>query len=104
MLDLAQRTTHMRAHPRLDLRLAQLREYGLSVLISAAATVLALPLYGHVEVINIVMIYVLAAALAGLRLGRGPSALTAVLNIVAFDFFFVPPLYTFLVARSEEHT
>ena len=88
----------MRAHPRLDLRLAQLREYGLSVLISAAATVLALPLYGHVEVINIVMIYVLAAALAGLRLGRGPSALTAVLNIVAFDFFFVPPLYTFLVA------
>jgi len=74
------------------------REYGLSVLISLAATALALPLYGHVDVINIIMIYLLAAAFAGLRLGRGPSALTAVVNIIAFDFFFVPPLYTFLVA------
>ena len=74
------------------------REYGLSVLISRAATALALPLRGHVDVLNIVMIYMLAAALAGLRVGRGPSALTAVVNIIAFDYFFVPPLYTFLVA------
>ncbi len=75
-----------------------MREYGLSVLVSAAATALALPLWGHVDLINIVMIYLLAAALAGLRLGRGPSALTAVLNIAAFDFFFVPPRYHFQVA------
>ena len=77
---------------------SRVREYGLSVLISLAATALALPLRGHVDVLNIVMIYMLAAALAGLRVGRGPSALTAVMNIVAFDYFFVPPLYTFLVA------
>ena len=77
---------------------SRVREYGLSVLISLAATALALPLRGHVDVLNIVMIYMLAAALAGLRVGRGPSALTAVVNIVAFDYFFVPPLYTFLVA------
>lgn len=78
--------------------LSRLREYGLSAFISAAATVFAFPLWGHVDEINIVMIYVLAAALAGLRLGRGPSALTAVLNIAAFDFFFVPPRYNFQVA------
>lgn len=77
---------------------SRVREYGLGVLISLAATALALPLRGHVDVLNIVMIYMLAAALAGLRVGRGPAALTAVVNIVAFDYFFVPPLYTFLVA------
>jgi two-component system sensor histidine kinase KdpD len=78
--------------------LARAREYGLSISITLAATALALPLHHHVYVINIVMIYVLAAAFAGLRLGRWPSALTAVLNIIAFDFFFVPPLYTLMVA------
>ena len=46
------------------------------------------------------MIYMLGAALAGLRLPRGPSALTAVLNILAFDFFFVPPRYHFQVELS----
>src|SRR6202158_1912471 len=41
------------------------------------------------------MIYLLGVTVAGLRLGRGPSALTAVLNVAAFDFFFVPPRYSF---------
>src|SRR6185437_16927419 len=88
---------HQRQAHRRSLRSLVL-EYGLGVMISLAATVLALPLYRHVDVINIIMIYMLAAAFAGLRLGRGASALTAVVNIVAFDYFFVPPLYTFLIA------
>ncbi|MDB6107291.1 MAG: two-component system sensor histidine kinase KdbD, partial [Gammaproteobacteria bacterium] len=37
----------------------------------------------------------------GLRLGRGPSALSAFGNIAAFDFFFVPPRYSFYIAETQ---
>jgi two-component system, OmpR family, sensor histidine kinase KdpD len=46
-------------------------------------------------------VYLLGATLAGLLLGRGPSALTAVANTAAFDFFFVPPRFTFYVAETQ---
>ena len=50
---------------------------------------------------NLVMIYVLGAAIAGLRYGRGPAALSAVLNIACFNFFFVPPRLTFAVSDVQ---
>ena len=43
------------------------------------------------------MVYMLGSAAAGLWLGRGPSALTALANVVAFDFFFVPPRFSLAV-------
>ena len=46
------------------------------------------------------MVYLLGVTVAGLRLGRGPSVLTAVLNVAAFDFFFVPPRFS----RSRSRT
>jgi two-component system sensor histidine kinase KdpD len=69
--------------------------------ISALCTLLALAMYGHFELSNLVMIYLLGVTVAGLRLGRGPSALTAVLNVIALDFFFVPPRYSFAVSDAE---
>lgn len=68
---------------------------------TALCTVLAYPLYPRFDAVNIVMVYLLGAALAGLRLGRGPSALTAIANTAAFDFFFVPPRYSFWVADPQ---
>ncbi len=34
-------------------------------------------------------------------IGRGPSALAAILSVAAFDFFFVPPHLTFAVADTQ---
>lgn len=62
-----------------------------------ACTAVSFPIGTHVDLINIVMVYMLGSALAGLWLGRGASALTAVLNVVAFDFFFVPPRFSLAV-------
>ena len=45
------------------------------------------------------MIYLLGATVAALRLGRGPASLAAIANVVAFDFFFVPPRFSFAVSR-----
>ena len=50
---------------------------------------------------NMVMIYLLAVVLAALRLGLKPAILTAFLGVLAFDFFFVPPHFTFAVADTE---
>jgi len=75
----------------------RVRQYLSAVAVTAICTAIALPLSGRVDLINIVMIYLLGAAIAGLSLGRGPSALTAVTNILAFDYFFVPPRFSFLV-------
>jgi two-component system sensor histidine kinase KdpD len=67
---------------------------------TAICTTIALPMATHLDLINIVMLYMLGAAAAGLWLGRGPSALAAVANIVAFDYFFVPPRFSFLVVET----
>lgn len=50
---------------------------------------------------NLVMIYLLVVVVAALYLGRGPSVLAAVLGVMVFDYFFVPPYLTFAVADTE---
>ncbi|HWZ63244.1 MAG TPA: sensor histidine kinase KdpD [Steroidobacteraceae bacterium] len=69
--------------------------------ITVACTLLAAGMYPHFELSNLVMIYLLGVTVAGLRLGRGPSALTALLNVASFDFFFVPPRYSFAVSDVQ---
>ena len=58
-------------------------------------------MYPHFELSNLVMVYLLGVTVAGLRLGRGPSALTSVLNVAAFDFFFVPPRFSFAITDVQ---
>jgi two-component system, OmpR family, sensor histidine kinase KdpD len=43
----------------------------------------------------------LGATVAALRLGRGPASVAAIANVVAFDFFFVPPRYSFAVSDLQ---
>src|SRR5579883_2700740 len=75
--------------------------YGWAVGISVACTLLTLVMYPHFELSNLAMVYLLGVTVAGLRLGRGPSALTAVLNVASFDFFCVPPRFTFAVSDAQ---
>jgi two-component system, OmpR family, sensor histidine kinase KdpD len=50
---------------------------------------------------NLVMIYLLVVVLAALYLGRGPAVVAAVLSVLVFDFFFVPPYLTLAVSQVE---
>ena len=79
----------------------RLRRYVAALAITAACTVLAQLMFPHFELANLVMVYLLGVTATGLRFGRGPSVLSAVLNVAAFDFFFVPPLYTFAVSDAQ---
>jgi two-component system sensor histidine kinase KdpD len=66
-----------------------------------AVTLISMPLAAHFDRSNIVAIFILAVVLVGVRLGRGPAALAAVLSVCAFDFFFVPPRFSFAVSDVQ---
>jgi two-component system sensor histidine kinase KdpD len=82
-------------------KLASLSRYLRAVGLTGLCTAIAFPLFRYFDPVNIVMIYLLGTTLAGLRLGRGPAALTAIANIILFDFFFVPPRYSFYIAETQ---
>jgi two-component system sensor histidine kinase KdpD len=75
--------------------------YAAALVISAVTTLIAIPLHHAFELSNIVMLYLLAVVPVAMRLGRGPSVLAAVVNVLAFDWFFVPPQYTFAVTNVQ---
>ena len=75
--------------------------YAAALAISAACTGVAALIYPYLELTNLVMVYLLGATIAALRLGRGPASLTAVVNVAAFDFCFVPPRMSFAVSDLQ---
>ncbi|HEY2591328.1 MAG TPA: sensor histidine kinase KdpD [Steroidobacteraceae bacterium] len=75
--------------------------YAWAVAISIACTIVAYAMTPRFELVNIVMVYLLGATVAGTQLGRGPSVATSVLNVAIFDFCFVPPRYTFAVSDAQ---
>jgi two-component system sensor histidine kinase KdpD len=75
--------------------------YVWAALACALVTLLSMPLAVHFDRSNIVATYILAVVLVGMRFGRGPAALAAVLSVTAFDFFFVPPRYSFAVSDVQ---
>jgi two-component system sensor histidine kinase KdpD len=50
------------------------------------------------------MIHLLGIMLVSSRLSFGPSLFAALLSVAAFDFFFVPPYFTFAVADLKHAT
>ena len=75
--------------------------YWAALAISAACTAVAAGMYPYFSLTNLVMTYLLGATIAALRLGRGPASFAAVVNIMAFDFFFVPPRFTLAVSDIQ---
>jgi len=77
------------------------RPYAWSAAICAAVTGLTALLHPWLEPANIVMVFLLAVVIVALRHGRGPAVLAALLTVAAFDFFHVPPRFTFSVTDAQ---
>jgi len=71
--------------------------YALALIACVFTTVIATPLIGHLDLANIVMLFLLTVLLVAAYVGRGPAVLAAFLSVALFDFFFVPPRFTFSV-------
>ncbi|HCZ17865.1 MAG TPA: two-component system sensor histidine kinase KdbD [Candidatus Accumulibacter sp.] len=69
--------------------------------ICGALTALAAPLAGAIELTNIAMLFLLAVFFVAMRLGRGPAVASSFLAVAAFDFFFVPPRFSFAVSDAQ---
>jgi two-component system sensor histidine kinase KdpD len=76
-------------------------DYLRALAITGLTTAIAFPLSPHFGLVNIVMLYLLGTTIGALRLGRGPSVLLATANMFAFDYFFVPPLFSFDVEDTK---
>ena len=48
------------------------------------------------------LVFLLAVVLLALRVGRGPVLLAGALSALAWDFFFLPPRFTFLIQKLED--
>ena len=75
--------------------------YAWATLACSVMALLATPLIGRLELSNIVMLFLLTVVGVGLRFGRGPAVLAAFLGVGLFDFFFVPPRFSFAVSDVE---
>jgi two-component system sensor histidine kinase KdpD len=75
--------------------------YVVALVACALVTAAVLPLEGVLDKANIVMLYLLAVLGVALRYGRGPAVLSALVNVLAFDYFLVPPKLSFAVADLQ---
>ncbi len=76
-------------------------DYLKSLVLVAAVTFVSNLIYPYLDPTNLAMLYLLGVVLAATRLGLRPAILTAFLSVVAFDFFFVPPRFSFRVSDTE---
>jgi two-component system, OmpR family, sensor histidine kinase KdpD len=76
-------------------------EYELGALFFILATVLAFLMYPYFELSNLIMVFLVAVMVTAINCGRGPAILVSVLSVLAFDFCFVPPRWTFDVAETH---
>jgi two-component system sensor histidine kinase KdpD len=82
---------------RMQVRLRYLYAAGICTIVTA----IGFPLWRYLHPTNIAMIYLLAVTLIAMRLGRGPAVFASFAAVASFDFFFVPPRFSFAVSDVQ---
>ncbi|OGS09051.1 MAG: hypothetical protein A2270_08410 [Elusimicrobia bacterium RIFOXYA12_FULL_51_18] len=83
-------------------RLAGKRPYQSALILIGVITVLGALLAPAVSYQSIGFLYLLSVLAAGAFFTVGPILLSATLSAVAWNFFFIPPKYTFTITRTED--
>ena len=76
-------------------------DYGWSVATCCAVALAVAPLTPLLAGANIVMVFLLAVVGVAVRFGRGPAVMAALLTVAMFDFFYVPPRFSFSVGDAQ---
>jgi two-component system sensor histidine kinase KdpD len=97
------RTGETKAKPLPGKRLIPHRpwNYLISLLAVTAVTLIAFSLRDILSQVNLLILFLLPIAGSALYLGRGPSVFATILSVLAFDYFFVPPYFTFVVSDIQ---
>lgn len=75
--------------------------YACAIAATAASTGAGMAMYPAFDPVNIAMVYLLAVVIVALRFSRAAAVTTSALSIVAFNFFFVPPRFSFHVYDGQ---
>jgi two-component system sensor histidine kinase KdpD len=77
------------------------RRYLYGILLLLAAFGISSLIQPYISPTNLIMVFLLAVIITSAFLGRGPAVLVSLLGVLVFDFFFVPPFFTFAVSDTE---
>ncbi len=75
--------------------------YAVSLALVAIGTGIGMAIHQFLEVSNIALVYLTAVLIAAVRFGLFPSLFASLASVLAYNFFFLPPLYTFTIADPE---
>jgi two-component system sensor histidine kinase KdpD len=77
------------------------RQLGWAVGTAGLCTALGWVMFPFFHLSDIIMVYLLGTVLVAPRLSRPFTILTSIFSVAAFDFFFVPPYFTFAVSDVQ---
>ncbi len=79
---------------------ADVRPYAIAAAVIALATPVAMGLH-EMGITNVALVFLTAILIDAVLFGLGPSLLACLAAVLAYNFFFLPPLYTFTIADPE---
>jgi len=77
-------------------------EYIAALVTVAVVTLASWFLDGVISYRSVGLIYLLVVIVLGLRIGRGPVLFAGILAASAWDYFFIPPRFTFVIESLED--
>jgi len=77
------------------------KDYLAALALVAAIVVIGWLVKSFISATNLAMLFLLAVVVIAFRRGLRPAIFTAIIGVLAFDFFFVSPYMTFRVSDSE---
>ncbi len=80
----------------------KVKEYFTALAVVCSVSLICFPFTDFIGYQTVGIIYLVTIAVLSLLLGRGPVIMTAFLNFFVWNYFFIPPQFTFHVQRVED--
>lgn len=77
------------------------RDYAIAFALTGLVTALGSYITSLGSITNVALLYLLPVMAAATRFGLRPALATAVVSSLAYNFFFIPPIYTFTISDPQ---
>jgi two-component system, OmpR family, sensor histidine kinase KdpD len=92
---------HVHPSPKVRRSVVHNKEWLLSVLTVAFCTGIDQLMFPYFERLDMAMVYILGVVFIASRTSQWPSLFATILSVATFDFFFIPPYYSFAVSDAR---
>jgi two-component system sensor histidine kinase KdpD len=77
------------------------KDYVASLALVAIITAIGWLIHAFISPVNLAMLFMLGVVAVAWRRGLRPAIFTALIGVLAFDFFFIPPYLSFRISDTE---